>query len=118
MQKLSSDKIAQVLKDASVALKSVTDERDTLAVKCASMERREEARKLASVMHGKGIRLDTDFDSLVSDLEKDAESGRFSVIQEAVDLVGPNMGMSQTLSDDVSGGGSNAFEAYILGNVG
>lgn len=119
MQKLSADKVAQVLLDAKDALLSLTQERDTLAVKCASMERKEDARKLASVMHNKGIRLDTSFDELVADLEKDAESGRFPVIQEAVELVGPDMGMrSQTLKDDVPGGGASALESYIYGNVG
>ena len=118
MDKLSSKKVAQVLLDASTALRSVTSERDALAIKVAAMERREEARKLAFVMHDKGVRADTPFDELVQDLEKEAESGRFPVIQEAVELVGPNMGLAQTLSDDVAGGGQSAFESYILGEVG
>jgi hypothetical protein len=118
MEKLSSDKVAQVLLDASKALRTVTDERDKLAARCEAMERREEARKLASAMHNKGVRLDVEYDELVTDLEKEAETGRFPVLQEAVELVAPNMGLTETLSDDVAGGGSTAFESYILGNVG
>lgn len=119
MNKLSSEKIAQVLADTRMVLLSVTDERDKLAAENAQMKRHAEAEKLASKMHEKGVRMDTEHSELVSELEKAAEDGRLPVIQEAVDLVGPQNGFTGRLSsDDVAGGGSNAFESYILGNVG
>ena len=84
------------------------------------MERRGEAAKLASVMHDKGIRMDTDFGDLVLELEKAAEDGRLPIIKEAVEMVAPNMGgMNGSLvSDERSGNGSTSFESYILGDVG
>jgi len=120
MQKISSQKIAQVLEDAQNKLLSLTSERDDLAQKVAMMERHGEASKLASVMHDKGIRMDTDYGDLLEELEKAAEDGRLPIIKEAVDMVAPNMGgMSGSLSsDERPGNGGTSFESYILGDVG
>ena len=119
MNKLSSQKVAQVIADTQKVLLSVTAERDKLAGDNALMHRRMEAEKLASVMHDKGVRLELEHEELVGELEKAAEDGRLPVIQEAVDMVAPNMGMTGSLtSDDATGGGSTALESFILGNVG
>lgn len=119
MNKISNSKIAQVLSDTQKVLLSVTAERDKLASANASMYRRMEAEKLATAMHEKGLRLEFDRGELVSELEKAAEEGRLPVIQEAVDMVAPNMGLTGTLSsDEASGGGATALESFILGNVG
>lgn len=120
MNKISSIKIAKVLVDTKNALLAVTDERDKLAAKCAAFERRAEAEKVASAMHAKGLHLDTDQDDLIADLEKAAEEGRLATIQEAVEMVGPNMGLTGTVTSDEEyrGGGSNAFESFLLGDVG
>lgn len=120
MPELDNEKVAKVLKDAGVMLKSVAEERDKLASKCALLERRFEAQKLASSMHAKGLNRDVEYDALVENLEKAAEDGRLPVIQEAVDMVGPNMGSIGSLSHDDHpvGGGSNPFESFILGDVG
>jgi len=119
MEKLSSQKVAQVLEDTRVVLLSVTEERDKLASEVASMKRHQDAEKLASKMHDKGVRMDTEHADLVVELEKAAEDGRFSVIEEAVEMVSPQNGFTTRLhNDDVAGGGGNAFESFILGNVG
>jgi hypothetical protein len=119
MKKLSAAKVAQVLKDAQEALICVTQERDKLAEENSVMKTRMEAEKLASIMHQKGCRRDVEHDALVSELEKAAMEGRLPVIQEAVDMVAPNMGLTGTLvSDDVPGGGLSALEGFIVGNVG
>lgn len=120
MEKISYSKIAQVLEDTKTALLSVTSERDKLASENASLKRHLEADKLASVMHAKGLRLNEGHDELVADLEKAAEEGRLPVIQEAVDMVAPNMGLSGIhMTDDVApGAGGNPLESYILGSVG
>ncbi len=119
MPELDKEKVAKVLKDAGAALRSVTSERDKLAAENALLRRRDEAQKTASVMHAKGIHREVDFDTLVGNLEKAAEAGRLHVIQEAMEMVGPNMGSLGSLtSDDVASGGSNAFESFILGDVG
>jgi hypothetical protein len=120
MPELDQEKVAKVISDASVMLKSVAGERDKLAAKVATYERHFEAQKVASAMHAKGLNRDVDFETLVSNLEKAAEDGRLPVIQEAVDMAGPNMGSIGTLShDDVPvGGGTNPLESFILGDVG
>ena len=121
MADLDNIKVAKVLADASQALRSVSAERDKLAAENANMKRHFEAQKLAAAMHAKGINLDVDQDDLTASLEKAAEDGRFPAIQEAVDMVAPNMGITGTgtlSSDDVPGAGSNQFESFILGTIG
>lgn len=119
MPELNKEKVARVLADASVALKSVATERDKLAEENALLKRHFEAQKTAAAMHYKGLNLDVDYPTLVIELEKAAEAGRLPVIQEAVEMVGPNMGHLGILtSDETHAGGSNAFESFILGDVG
>jgi hypothetical protein len=119
MDKISSTKFAQVLQDAQRVLLSVTSERDKLAEENAAMKSRIEAEKLASTMHEKGCRLDTEYSDLVSELEKEAEQGRLPIIQQAVEMVGPNMGLKGiSTHDDVIGGGASSLENYLIGDVG
>jgi hypothetical protein len=119
MDKLSAAKVAQVLEDASRALTDMAGERDKLASDLAELRTRVEAEKLASAMHDKGLRLDVEHDELATDLVKAAEDGRLPVIQEAVEMVAPNMGLTgSAVSNDVPGGGMDALTGFILGNVG
>jgi len=121
MKKISSQKIAQVLNDAQTALRKVAEERDHALDKLASMERRREAEKLASVMHDKGIHLDVDHITLSDDLEKAAEEGRLPIIQQAVAMMAPNMGLkTASLNNDDStiGGAQTDLERFIFGDVG
>jgi hypothetical protein len=119
MPELDKEKVAKVLADAGAAIRSVTAERDKLAEENSLLKRHFEAQKLASAMHAKGLNSDVDYETLVSDLEKAAEAGRLPIIQEAVEMVGPNMGSIGTLSsDEAVGGGNNALESFILGDVG
>lgn len=117
--KLSAAKVAQVLLDAQHSLLSVTAERDKLAAENAELKTRMEVEKLAAEMHKKGCRLDVEYEDLVQDLEKAAMEGRLPTIQEAVDMVAPNVGLSGPLvSDDVPGGGMTSLEGFIMGSVG
>lgn len=120
MEKLSTDKIAQVLVDTQQVLLSVTGERDKLASELSTLKSRREAEKLAAAMHEKGVRLDTEYGALVDDLEKAASDGRLPVIQEAVDMVAPDMGLRTTslTNDEITHGGGSALESYLVGNVG
>jgi hypothetical protein len=119
MEKLSTAKVAQVLEDTQRALLELAKERDKYAAENAALKTRAEAEKLATVMHSKGCRLDVEHGELVSELEKAAEDGRLPVLQEAVDMVAPNMGLAGPItSDDVPGGGTTSLEGYIIGNVG
>lgn len=122
MDKLSNDKISQVLFDTQQVLKSVVSERDQAISKLAKIERRIEAEKLAYQMHSKGLDLDTELPALADHLEKEADQGRLAVIKQAVDMVGPNMGFKTAhLNSDeaVAGeGGGTDFERYLVGDVG
>lgn len=118
MNKESASKFAQVIRDAQSALISVTQERDKLAAENSAFRRRAEATKVAAAIHDKGIDLDVDFPDLVERLEKAASDGRLGEIERAVDMVGPDMSFGKTNHDDVSHGGSNSFEGFIMGTVG
>jgi TPR repeat protein len=119
MADLDKEKVAKVLADSAQALRSVTAERDKLAEQNYRMSRHFEAQKLAAVMHEKGINMDVDTEALVDKLEKAAEAGRLPAIQEAMDMMAPNMGFTGTLTnDDVHGSGETAFESFIIGGVG
>jgi hypothetical protein len=118
MDKKAASKIAEVLRDAEEALTSITQERDKLAQKCLAYARREQAVKLASKMHDKGIRIDDSFEDLVVDLEKQAAAGDIGDIERAVDLVGPNMTIGKTNNHDDASGGTNALESFLMGTVG
>ena len=120
-EKLSSTKIAQVLHDAGLALRHVTAERDVALAKCASYERRREAEKVAAEMHAKGVNLDKTAEELTNELEKAAEAGELPIIHRAVDMIGPNMGLSTaSLNNDekTAAAGATDFERYIFGGIG
>jgi hypothetical protein len=121
MEKISSTKVAQILHDAQDALRSVTAERDAAFNKVAQMERRRDAEKVAANMHSKGVNLDKSFGELSDDLEKSAEAGELPIIQRAVDMMAPNMGLNTaTLNHDdtkVASGGTD-LERYIFGAIG
>lgn len=119
MADLDKVKVAKVLADSAHALRSVTAERDKLASEVLGLRRHEDASKLASVMHEKGLNLDVEYDVLVEDLEKAAADGRFPVIEEAVNMAGPNMGAQvHTTNDEGTGGGGDALSNFLLGGVG
>jgi len=121
MNKMSSTKVAQILHDAEGAIRSVAAERDVALQKLAQMERRRDAEKVASDMHVKGVNLDKNFGDLADELEKSAEAGELPIIQRAVDMMAPNMGLNTaTLTNDetkVASGGTD-FERYIFGAIG
>ena len=120
MNKLSNEKAAQALHDSADILRAVVAERDEAISKLATVERRREAEKLASVMHAKGLHQDVDSDVLADSLEKAAEQGRLPIIQEAVDMMGShNMNFAQINNDEVNqGGGSSSLENFVMGHVG
>lgn len=118
MDKESASKVAQVLRDARTTLLSVTSERDTYKAKCAAYERREQATKVASTLHDKGIERDIEFPELVARLEKEAEAGRLPEIARAAEWVGPQMSFGTTRQDGVVEGGESAFVSYLVGSVG
>ncbi len=121
MNKLSNEKVAQVLHDAGAALRVMAAERDSVTEKLAGMVRRRDAEKLAAAMHDKGINLDQQFTALADDLEKAADEGRLPVIQEAVGMVAPDMAFktaSITTDEYQTGAGESDLVRFVLGDVG
>lgn len=114
MEKISNEKVAEVLNDAAQALRAVTAERDTLKAKVASYERRQDAEKVAHEMELKGL-ANEPHDQLVANLEKMAENGKLGEIKNAVGLVGPDMGrkLASLTNDAQSHVGGSDLESFI-----
>lgn len=110
--------MAQVIRDTREALLLVTGERDRLETKCAAYELREEATKVATVLHGKGLELDTELPELVERLEKEAAAGRLPTIAAAAEMIGPNMSFGSTHHDAAASQGGDVFTSFLVGNVG
>jgi hypothetical protein len=120
-------KVAQVLADSAVAMRQLQNERNAALVKNAELqmkvaryERRVQAEKVAAMMHQKGINMDTEFPSLVADLEKAAQEGKLPTIEEAVDMVGPDMSFKTASIHDtpVGAGSEDDLTRYLLGSIG
>ena len=122
MNKLSNAQIAEVLTDASATLRTQQAYISELEQKIASGERRDRVEKLAAEMHRKGLEVDTNVMDLADRLEKAASAGKIDTIEQAVDLVGPDMGTKLAqLTNDLPGavaGASSDFEQFIVGGVG
>ena len=122
---MDQEKVAEVLQAAGTAIRNVAAERDELENKLASAEaknqmyeRRVMAEKVAAQMHNKGINTDTDFSSLVAELEKAASEGKLDTIENAVEMVGPDMSLKTASIHDSPRASGNSFEAFLLGGVG
>jgi hypothetical protein len=119
-------KEAQFVNQAAHTLRQVAGERDSamtenvqLKMKLASYERRVQAEKVAAQMHQKGINIDTEFPSLVADLEKAAQEGKLGTIEEAVGMVAPNMGFkTASIHDTPTGASEDDLTRYLLGSIG
>lgn len=120
MNKVSSAQVQAVIGAVPGVIRGLAEERDFWRKEAQSRMRRDDAEKVASAMHDKGIQMDVPFEQLVDSLEKAASYGKLEQIAEAVDLVGPNMGEKiASLSDGGHlQGGVSAFERFILGDVG
>lgn len=119
MEKLSESKQAEVLADAAAVIRTVCEERDTALAKVAEYEQNARVTKLAAKMKEKGITGEDD-STLVENLNKAASEGRLDKMEEAVDLVGPDMwNKLASKSDDsrTTGGsaGSSDLERYLSG---
>jgi len=122
MNKVSAAQIAEVMSDAASTLRSQQTYIGELEEKNASYELRSRVEKLAGVMHGKGMDLDTPVDALIDRLEKAAEAGKLDVFEAAVHISGPDMGSKlASLTTETPGARSataSDFENYLVGGVG
>ena len=119
MDKISNAQIAEVLSDAASTLRSQQAHISDLEEKLAARDLNDRSAKIASEMHRKGLELDVDVNELASRLEKVGEE-KLATIEQAVDLVGPDMG-SKIASINHDGGhtsDSSNLERFILGDAG
>lgn len=116
IEKISHTKIAEVLADAAATLRRVTSERDEALSKLAQIERQHAVEKLASQMYEKGL-TDEPREHLIERLEKQAMEGGLARLQDAVDLVGPEMWskFAQASDDQRHSAGLTPFENFLLG---
>ncbi len=123
MEKQAFTKAAMLLKQAATELRQVTAERDTYKEqldealsKAASVETRQRCEKLASSMQSKGLTGGEPLAHIIEGLEKKAESGKLGEVEQAVDLVGPDMWgkLATAASDEGQGVGATAFESVIM----
>jgi hypothetical protein len=119
MEKISSEQVVELLTDASSTIRTQAEKIASLEEKVAANELRERTTKVASAMHGKGLRLDTPREELQGELEKEAAAGRLGEIERAVEMVGPDMGKfarvnNNETNDQGSASSGSAFEQFIL----
>jgi hypothetical protein len=121
MNKISNAQAAQVLDDAASHIRAQAAHINELEEKLASRERRDRVEKLASLMHSKGLELDTPVETLADRFEKAAAAGKLEAVEHAVDLVGPDMGtkLAQLTNDEPGvSSGASTLEQFIVGVAG
>jgi hypothetical protein len=114
VEKLSNEQKIAVMSEVPGVIRSLVTERDFYRDKLANVKQRLRVEKLASTMIEKGLR-SGDISQVANELEKEAsEEGRdLNIIEEAVDLVGPDMGKKANVSDEIAVGGSTELERYL-----
>jgi len=120
--KISAAEI-HVLREGASTIRKQASYIEQLEEKLASVQRRDNAEKLAYAMHRKGIDTDVPVEQLAERLEKLAEqdSDRFKNYQDAVELIGPDMGTKIAQldnSEERSAIGGSDFERFIVGSIG
>lgn len=120
MNKISNQKVAQVLSDVPGTLRKLAERNKELEEKVAHYELRTRVEKLASEMHRKNIHSDVALEDLADNLEKAASEGKLDAIEQAVGMVAPDMGhkLAQLTSDERGTSSSSDLERFIVGGVG
>lgn len=117
MRKVSNEKSASVLKNASVAIRALSATCSDLQKKLAHYELQDQSRKVAAQMLEKGLS-DESLDKLAGRLAQ--APGQLGSLEQAVALIGPNMGkVAHVLRDGPSTGGAvvSDLELYLLGRL-
>ncbi len=110
MNKLSSTKVAEVLAQAPIALRALSQENQELKEKLAHYEKRDRVTKIASQMDAKNLNPDTTFDEKVAAL---MERDDLDVYEKAIDLSAPQIKLA-ALSDHPSNA-ATAEDAFAAG---
>lgn len=113
MKKISSQDAQALLKQAGAAIRFLEKERDDLMQKVATFELDDRVTKIARDMEEKDLEQELTFEEKVAQLK---ESKNLDITEEAIKLAAPQ-GSGRLLGNPdeiVTGGGSSAFETYIL----
>ena len=115
MEKISREDELRVLAEAPTVIRKLASERDYYREKLAARERRDRLEKIAMAMIEKGLR-EGSIQEVADNLEKEATSGQFDldVTEQAVNMVGPDMGKAASVSETVRSGGHTDFENFIM----
>ncbi len=113
MNKLSSEKVADVLSQVGPALRALSSENQSLKEKVAFYERRERATKIASEMEAKNLDPDSSHDEKIQRL---MENEDLDVVEKAIDMSAPQIKLA-ALSDD-PGNASDAADIFAAGILG
>lgn len=112
MNKISSVKAAALLKQAGVAIRAVTKERDQALAKVAAFRRERHVTKIAWSMQEKGLSPDLTFTEKVAAVRKSQD---LRVTEEAIKMAAPQGNGFGDLSEEPgNAGGKSRLEAYIL----
>lgn len=117
MLKLSSAQQCEILEEVPHVLRAVAAERDLYKLAFLEAASRSRIEKVASQMIDKGLKTGN-VQEVADELQKQAEAGdlNLDVTEQAVELVGPNMGKHAHLSDELSSStGSSDLERFVLG---
>lgn len=117
MEKVSYQKIHQVLTTVPETLRKLAAERDYWKKEATERMTHDEVIKVAQAMEEKGCVGNVSRDQLIADLEKAASEGRLDNIRAAVDMMAPDMGekLATLSNNDVHAQGHTAFESFLLG---
>lgn len=113
MNKISSEKTAEVLRQVGPTLRALSSENEALKEKLAGYEKRAQAERLATQMDAKGLNPELNHDEKVERLMGQDD---LDVVEKAVDMSAQQVKLASV--SDFSGDGSDAltaFEAAILG---
>jgi hypothetical protein len=112
MQKLSSEKTAEVLRQVGPALRALSEENTALKEKLAFHEKRERVEKLATVMDVKNLEPELTHEEKV---ERLMGQNNLDVVEQAVDMSAQQVKLA-SISDYPGDGhdAKTAFEAAIV----
>jgi hypothetical protein len=113
MQKLSSTKVAEVLRQVGPTLRSQQAEIESLREKVAFYQRRERVEKIANQMQAKNLDPDSSMDEKV---ERLMAEDNLDVVEKAIDMSAQQVKLA-ALSDDPANAtdAATAFEIAIVG---
>lgn len=109
MNKISSDRAQMLLKKASVSIRGLHEENQTLREKVSGLEKTARVNDLAKTMEDKGLLSELDLTEKIAHLN----DANLDVAEEAVKMAAPQTNLFGGLSDEPSVS-SSPFENYIM----